>query len=132
VLSKYRKNNTLFASQRITSSAYSADRWNVSKQHQSHIVSTSLERGLRSKNSKPLTRAEREHLLAVKSLPCSLCDAPPPSSAHHIKQGRHFATVSLCYACHQGSGGWHGDKTWWRIRKMDELDALNVTLSRLA
>lgn len=27
--------------------------------------------------------------------------------------------------------GWHGQKRAWAIAKMDELDALNVTLSRL-
>jgi hypothetical protein len=24
--------------------------------------------------------------------------------------------------------GWHGEKTAWRIAKMEEIDALNVTL----
>lgn len=27
--------------------------------------------------------------------------------------------------------GWHGEKVAWRLRKMDELDALNVTIERL-
>ena len=27
--------------------------------------------------------------------------------------------------------GWHGQKRAWAIRKMDELDALNVTVRRL-
>jgi hypothetical protein len=27
--------------------------------------------------------------------------------------------------------GWHGQKRAWAIRKMDELDALNVTIKRL-
>lgn len=27
--------------------------------------------------------------------------------------------------------GWHGNKTLWRIRKMDELKALNETLRRV-
>lgn len=88
---------------------------------------------MRSKNSKPLTRAEREHLLAVKGLPCSVCHAEPPSAAHHIKQGQHFTTIALCADCHQDpSLGWHGSRVAWRIAKMDELDALNVTLERLA
>ena len=33
---------------------------------------------------------------------------------------------------HSGAEGIHGDKTLWRIRKLDELGALNITLSRLA
>lgn len=27
--------------------------------------------------------------------------------------------------------GWHGRRAMWRIKKMDELDALNVTIERL-
>jgi hypothetical protein len=27
--------------------------------------------------------------------------------------------------------GWHGQRRAWAIRKMDELDALNVTIERL-
>lgn len=88
---------------------------------------------MRSKNAKALTKAEALHLAAVKELPCSVCDAPPPSDAHHIRQGDHFTTVAICKDCHQGSdNGWHGRRTMWRIRKWDELDALNVTLQRLS
>lgn len=87
---------------------------------------------MRTKNAKALTRAERAHLEAVKWLPCSVCDAPAPSDAHHINQGQHFTAVALCKDCHQGSdNGWHGRKVMWRVMKMDELAALNVTLQRL-
>lgn len=27
--------------------------------------------------------------------------------------------------------GWHGQRRMWNLKKMDELDALNVTLKRL-
>ena len=74
---------------------------------------------------------ERDHVGAVKMLPCSLCDEPGPSEAHHIEQGRHFCVISLCVECHRGTMGWHGQKTLWRIKKMSELDALNVTIGRL-
>ena len=87
---------------------------------------------MRTKNSKPLTAAESAHLEAVKWLPCSVCDAPGPSDAHHIKQGQHFTVVALCKDCHQGSAnGWHGRRVMWTVMKMDELDALAVTLARL-
>lgn len=87
---------------------------------------------MRSKNSKAITRAESAHLQAVKGLKCSVCDAPPPSDAHHVNQGQHFTTIALCKDCHQGShNGIHGRKTMWRVMKMDELAALNVTLRRL-
>jgi len=79
-----------------------------------------------------LTDKERRHLLNVKSLPCSVCDASPPSDAHHIKQHKQYLVVALCKDCHQGSlMGWHGQKRAWAIRKMDELDALAITLERL-
>jgi hypothetical protein len=78
-----------------------------------------------------LTPKEREWIQIVKSLPCSVCDAPGPSDAHHIKQHRQFTVVALCKDCHQGPVmGWHGQKRMWAIKKMDELDALNVTIQR--
>jgi hypothetical protein len=79
-----------------------------------------------------LNAAERLHLALVKELPCSVCDQEGPSDAHHIKQGRQYTCVALCKSCHQGSKmGWHGEKRAWAIAKMDELDALNVTIKRL-
>lgn len=79
-----------------------------------------------------LTEMEREHLRKVKELSCSVCDAPGPSQAHHVKQGQQYTAVALCPDCHTGSlMGWHGQKRAWAIRKMDELAALNVTVKRL-
>ena len=82
-------------------------------------------------NSKP-NALERQWMAMVKNQPCSVCNAPGPSDAHHIKQGNHFTTVALCKSCHQGSKmGWHGEKRAWAIAKMDEIDALNVTVERV-
>jgi hypothetical protein len=40
--------------------------------------------------------------------------------------------VALCKDCHQGSfNGWHGQKRMWSVMKMDEQDALNVTIERV-
>ena len=79
-----------------------------------------------------LTEAQRKYIGRVKELPCSVCDAPGPSDAHHIKQGSHYSVVALCKSCHQGSMmGWHGQKRAWAIAKMDELDALNKTIERM-
>ena len=59
-------------------------------------------------NSK-LTQQERKWIGLVKEQPCSVCGAPGPSDAHHIKQGLHYTVVALCKSCHQGSVmGWHG------------------------
>jgi len=80
-----------------------------------------------------LSAKEREHLAKVKALPCSVCDAPGPSEAHHVKQGLQYTCVALCESCHRsGHNGWHGGRAMWRIKKMDEIDALNVTLKRLS
>lgn len=79
-----------------------------------------------------LTKLEREHLQRVKSLPCSVCGAPGPSEAHHVKQHRQYTCVALCADCHRGSlMGLHGQRRAWAIHKMDELDALDVTIRNL-
>lgn len=79
-----------------------------------------------------LNKEERIHLALVKELPCSVCDAPGPSEAHHIKQGLQYTCVALCVDCHRGPVlGLHGQKRMWAIKKMDEMDALNVTLKNL-
>ncbi len=88
---------------------------------------------MRTKNARSIRAAEAAHMARVKALACSVCDAPGPSDAHHIKQGSHFTVVALCKSCHQGAlMGWHGQKRAWAIRKMDELDALAKTIERLA
>ena len=81
-------------------------------------------------NTRP-TALERNHMAKVKALPCSVCDAQGPSEAHHIKQSTAFLCIALCPDCHRGHNGWHGTKVFWKIQKMDELDALNVTVQRL-
>jgi hypothetical protein len=87
---------------------------------------------LRTKNAAPISAEEREHLAAVKSQPCAVCDQAGPSDAHHITQGAHFTAVALCKDCHQGGfNGWHGQRRMWTVRKLDELGALNITLGRL-
>jgi type II secretory ATPase GspE/PulE/Tfp pilus assembly ATPase PilB-like protein len=78
------------------------------------------------------SKAERAHVEKVKQLPCSVCDKPGPSAAHHIKQSDAFTVVALCESCHQSSqNGWHGRRAIWNVMKMDELSALNVTIKRL-
>lgn len=79
-----------------------------------------------------LSQKERLHLARVKELSCSVCDTPGPSEAHHIEQGLQYTCVALCPDCHRGSfNGIHGQKRMWSVMKMNELDALNVTLKRL-
>lgn len=79
-----------------------------------------------------LNARERAHIERVKELACSVCDAPGPGEAHHIEQALQFCVVALCPDCHRGSLlGWHGQKRMWAIKKMNEMDALNVTIERL-
>ena len=79
-----------------------------------------------------LSARERAHIQRVKELPCSVCDAPGPSDAHHIEQGLQYTVVALCKDCHQGShNGIHGRRAMWNVMRMTELAALDVTIRRL-
>ena len=54
------------------------------------------------------------------------------ADARHVKQGQHYTVVALCKSCHQGPlMGLHGQRRMWAIKKMDEVDALAVTVRRL-
>jgi len=84
---------------------------------------------MRSKNKRAPTAAEKRHIVAVKSLPCSVCGEPAPSECHEQKQGQWYTSVALCGDCHRGSTmGWHGERRAFIIRKIDMLDALNETI----
>jgi hypothetical protein len=79
---------------------------------------------MRSKNARAIDPEESAHLALVKSCACVFCDTPAPSEAHHVKQGRHYATVATCKNCH--------DSKAWRIGHPNEFDAINETLRRVA
>ncbi len=83
-----------------------------------------------SPNKKSMTKAERAHVERVKESGCAVCGTVGVVHAHDIKQGRWFTSIGLCADCHVGQHGIHGDKTMFRIMKMDEIDALNETLRR--
>ena len=79
-----------------------------------------------------INKKERAYLAIVKELPCSVCDSQSGSEVHHIKQHSQYTAVALCLDCHRNPVmGIHGQKRAWSIRKMDELDALNVTIERV-
>lgn len=79
-----------------------------------------------------LTATERTHLGRVKALACSVCDAPGPSEAHHIKQGQQYTCIPLCGSCHRSSfNGIHGQARIWKVLKKDELSCLNDTIEQL-
>lgn len=83
------------------------------------------------------TKAEREHMARVASLPCACC-GQYGVQVHHIRDGQgmsqrasNFLTVPLCPECHTGQYGVHGDKSRMRARKQSELDWLADTIERL-
>jgi len=69
----------------------------------------------------------------VRHLPCSVCDLPGPSEAHHIRQDNPWLCVALCPSCHRDphNGIDQGRKAIWKVKKMDEWDALGITIRRL-
>jgi len=87
---------------------------------------------MQSKNKKPPTTVEKRHIERIKEMACVICDTHGPSECHEIKQGQWFTSMPLCPDCHRGSiNGLHGQKRMWAIKKMDELDALAITIERL-
>ena len=47
------------------------------------------------------------------------------------ERASHFLTIPLCPDCHTGPNGIHGNKSYMRIRKLDELDMLATTIEAL-
>lgn len=81
------------------------------------------------------TAAERKYMGMVASMSCACCGQPGPSNVHHIREGQgmsqrasNWLTIPLCYDCHQGVNGVHGDKSMMRIFDVNELDMLATTI----
>ena len=76
-----------------------------------------------------------EHMARVKALPCIVCGAAPPSSAHHVtgdKQPRSdWRVIPLCYDCHQGPQGYHAAKRSWIARHGQDYEFLSVVKNLL-
>ena len=87
---------------------------------------------MQSKNKPAMTAAERRHVANIKEMDCIVCDSPGPSECHEINQGQWFTSMPLCADCHRGSmNGIHGQQRMWKIKKLDELSALNLTIKKL-
>ena len=87
---------------------------------------------MNSKNKPAQTQAERSHVASIKAMDCIVCSASGPSEAHEIEQGAWFLSVPLCADCHRGSrNGIHGERRMWKLKKMDEMVALNETLRKV-
>ena len=84
------------------------------------------------KMNQQYSKKERAYIERVKSLPCSVCDSPGPSESHHIDQSQPYTCVALCESCHRDPhNGWHGRRAMWKLKKLEELGALNITIARL-
>ena len=84
-----------------------------------------------------MTSRAHRHLSRVASLSCVLCGSKPVQ-VHHLREGQgmsqrasDFLTVALCPECHQGANGLHGNRSLLRIRHLEELDLLALTIEAL-
>lgn len=82
------------------------------------------------------TAAGIRHMGRVKMLPCVICNAPPPSDAHHCRSGGQlrddFKTIPLCKNCHQGPSGYHDAKATWEATNGLDTEFLAVVADMLA
>lgn len=83
---------------------------------------------MKSKNKPEQTAQEKRHVEKLASLPCVVCGDTAGCEIHEPEQGMWFISIPLCPACHRTPDGWHGTRLRWKLRKMDELKAINETL----
>lgn len=89
------------------------------------------------------TKLESAYMGRVAELGCIVChlldlhDHERPQ-LHHIREGQGMAqrapnwlVIPLCLEHHTGPQGVHGDRTYMKILKMDELDLLAEVIGRL-
>lgn len=76
----------------------------------------------------------------IKAMRCVCCylldqQQETPTDVHHIRADReernHRLTIPLCWACHQGPKGVHGDKSLLRLLKMTEWAMLAFVIGWL-
>lgn len=86
-----------------------------------------------------MTPAQR-HMGRIAEMPCICCrlldlKQSKPTNVHHIREDREarndFLTLPLCWYCHQGPKGIHGDKTYMRMLKMSEWELLAKVIEGL-
>jgi hypothetical protein len=92
--------------------------------------------------SNPANKYESAHMGRVAALGCILGrvlrERHPLPEIHHIREGQgmserasHYLVIGLCPDCHRGPRGLHGDRSLFRIAKVDELDLLALTIAAL-
>ncbi|MBM5575816.1 Ref family recombination enhancement nuclease [Deefgea sp. CFH1-16] len=88
------------------------------------------------------TTAECEYHAVIAARPCVICNAlgmqqETPTSVHHMRSGAglsqrssHFLVLPLCYEHHQGKSGIHGNRSAWRLAKLEEMDCLALMIEQ--
>lgn len=83
------------------------------------------------------------HLERVHSIPCVLCTKlgmtqRTPTAAHHVRTGQgasqraaDMLCAALCWDCHQGPQGVHGDRSRLKAAHVTELSLVAITLQAL-
>ena len=84
-----------------------------------------------------MTSRAHRHLSRVAGLSCVLCGSSPVE-AHHLREGQgmsqrasDFLTIALCPDCHRGPNGLHGNRSLLKIRRLEELDSLALTIEAM-
>ncbi len=89
------------------------------------------------------TKLESGYMGRVAELGCIVCHLLDLRSSerpqlHHIREGQgmsqrapNWLVIPLCQEHHTGPQGVHGDRTYMKILKMDELDLLAEVIGRL-
>jgi len=86
-------------------------------------------------------KAWKDRVASLGCVLCALLGQPQngKTDVHHIRTGQgmsrrasDFLAIPLCHAgCHQGPHGIHGDRSLLRLAKVEELDLLAITISKL-
>ena len=86
---------------------------------------------MQSKNKARPNAAQQRHLARLSEFGCVICGADGVEM-HEPVQGLWWLTLPLCPTCHRHPiYGWHGQKSNWKARKMDEWSALNALIGEL-
>ena len=79
----------------------------------------------------------KQYLNKIASFECVNCGTHPVE-IHHLREGvgmaqrnSDFLTVPLCPECHRGPRGIHGDRSAFRLNKLDEMKMLALTIERV-
>jgi len=92
------------------------------------------------KRATPATKSAKAHMGRIAGMRCVCCkllgmEQETPTYVHHIREGRvernDFLTLPLCWGCHQGPRGVHGDKGWLMQLRMSEYELLANVIEEL-